>query len=141
EAAMKIIMGKEILVDRNGVQETIKLPVDFINSASKRKKTKLLMPRMPFVVGGFTDDSPNKDVLQPKDFVTAVNGQKISYFDQMDYVIKQFTNKEVTAKINRDNKEIDVILKINAERMIGVRPALIKHNNAETLGLYKFSTD
>src|SRR5690606_18328271 len=29
EAAMKIIMGKEILVDRNGVQETIKLPVDF----------------------------------------------------------------------------------------------------------------
>src|SRR5690606_15868617 len=141
EAAMKIIMGKEILVDRNGVQETIKLPVDFINSASKRKKTKLLMPRMPFVVGGFTDDSPNKDVLQPKDFVTAVNGQKISYFDQMDDVLKQLSNKEVPAKITRDNKEIDVVLKVNAEGMIGVSPALITHNDAEKLGLYKLSTD
>lgn len=138
---MKIIMGKEILVDRNGVQETIKLPVDFINSASKRKKTKLLMPRMPFVVGGFTDDSPNKDVLQPKDFVTAVNGQKISYFDQMDDVLKQLSNKEVPAKITRDNKEIDVVLKVNAEGMIGVSPALITHNDAEKLGLYKLSTD
>ncbi len=141
EAAMKIIMGKQIIVDRNGTEKTINLPVDFINSASKRKKTKLLMPRMPFVVAGFADDSPNKEILKPKDFITAVNGKQISYFDQMDDVLKPLANTEIPTKITRDGKEMEVILKVNTEGKIGVSPALIAHTDAEKLGLYKLSTD
>lgn len=141
EAALKIIMGREIKVDRNGEEKIIKLPVDFINSASNRKKTKLLMPRIPFVVGGFSDDSPNQEVLKPKDFVHSVNGVEVKYFDQMEDALKPFANKKVVAGVTRNDKQIEVTLQVNAEGKIGVAPALIRDIDAEKLGLFKLSTD
>ncbi|WKW46163.1 RIP metalloprotease RseP [Myroides sp. JBRI-B21084] len=141
QAAMKIVMGKEIVVDRNGAKQKIKLPVDFINSASKRKSEKLIMPRMPFLVGKVSDDSPNKNVLKTKDFITSLNNLPISYFDQVDDVLKPLANKKIPATIKRDDKEIQITLQINAEGKIGVAPALVAKNDAEKLGLYKLSTD
>ena len=141
QAAMKIVMGKEIVVDRNGTEQTIKLPIDFINSASKRKSEKLIMPRMPFLVGKVSDESPNKDILKTKDFITSLNNVPISYFDQVDDVLKPLANKKIPATIKRDDKEMQVTLQINAEGKIGVAPALVAKNDAEKLGLYKLSTD
>lgn len=141
QAAMKIVMGKEIVVDRNGTEKTIKLPVDFINSASKRKSEKLIMPRMPFLVGKVSDESPNKDILKTKDFITSLNNVPISYFDQVNDVLKPLANKKIPATIKRDDKEMHVTLQINAEGKIGVAPALVAKNDAEKLGLYKLSTD
>lgn len=141
QAAMKIVMGKEIVVDRNGTEQTIKLPVDFINSASKRKSEKLIMPRMPFLVGKVSDESPNKDILKTKDFITSLNNVSISYFDQVDDVLKPLANKKIPATIKRDDKEMQITLQINAEGKIGVAPALVAKNDAEKLGLYKLSTD
>jgi len=141
QAAMKIIMGKEIVVNRNGAEQIIKLPVDFINKASERRKEKLLLPRMPFVVGGFAEDSPNKNALKAKDFITSVNGTQVNYFDQMEDALKPFANQEIITGITRDGKEIEVTLKVNEEGKIGVVPALITHTDAEKLGLYTLSTD
>src|SRR5690606_11621130 len=141
EATMKIIMGKEILVNRNGEEKIVKLPVDFISSASKRKKERLLMPRIPFVVGGFAEDSPNKEVLKPKDFITSINGTPIQYSDEMEADLKPFANQNVIAGITRNHQNIEVTLNVNAEGKIGVSPAMISNNDAEQLGLYKLSTD
>jgi regulator of sigma E protease len=35
---MKVVLGKEILIERNGTQETIKMPIDFIDQLSKFEK-------------------------------------------------------------------------------------------------------
>jgi regulator of sigma E protease len=39
---MKVVLGKEILIERNGTQETIKMPIiDFIDQLSNLKGTLL----------------------------------------------------------------------------------------------------
>ena len=48
---MKVVMAKEVLIERNGTQLAIKMPIDFVDQLSKQEKSLLVGIRMPFVVG------------------------------------------------------------------------------------------
>lgn len=141
EAQIKMLTAKNITVERAGVQKDIQLPVDFVNGIIENKGEKLVLPRMPFIVGGLADDSANKDVLKEGDFITAINGQEVKYFDQFEEALKPFSGKEVTATIKREDVEQPIVLKVNAEGKIGVAPAGISPVDAEKLGLFALSTD
>lgn len=141
EAQAKIVTARNITVERDGVQKDIPLPVDFVNGIIENKREQLVLPRMPFVVGGFADDSPNKNVLEEGDFITAINGQPVNYFDQFEEVLKVHAGKEITASIKRKEQIQDIILKVTDEGKIGVAPAGISPEDAEKLGLFTLSTD
>lgn len=141
EAQIKMLTAKNITVERAGVQQDIQLPVDFVNGIIENKGEKLVLPRMPFVVGGLADDSANKDVLKEGDFITAINGQEVKYFDQFEEALKPYSGKEVTATIKREDVEQTIVLKVSTEGKIGVAPAGISPVDAEKLGLFTLSTD
>lgn len=141
EAQIKMLTAKNITVERAGVQQDIQLPVDFVNGIIENKGEKLVLPRMPFVVGGLADDSANKDVLKEGDFITAINGQEVKYFDQFEEALKPYSGKEVTATIKREDVEQPIVLKVSTEGKIGVAPAGISPVDAEKLGLFTLSTD
>lgn len=141
EAQIRMLTAKEITIERNGTQHQIQLPVDFVNGVIENKGEKLVMPRMPFIVAGFSDDSPNKDVLKEKDFLLSVNNTELKYFDQLEAIIKPLANQTVPATINRDGKYVQIALNVNAEGKIGIGPANVSLTDAEKLGLYKLSTD
>ena len=141
EAQIKMLTAKNITVERAGVQQDIQLPVDFVNGIIENKGEKLVLPRMPFVVGGLADDSANKDVLKEGDFITAINGQEVKYFDQFEEALKPYSGKEVSATIKRDEIVQPIVLKVNAEGKIGVAPAGVSQSDAEKLGLFTLSTD
>lgn len=140
DAQLKIITAKEIEVLRNGQTKTISLPVDFVNQFLDKKPRSLVAPRIPFIVQGFADDSANKSNLKPGDFITEINGQQIKYFDQVEEILKSLANKEVFAKVRRDNQLVDVQLKISNESKLGVLTASgISLKDAEKLGLFTLS--
>ena len=141
EAQIKMLTAKNITVERAGVRQDIQLPVDFVNGIIENKGEKLVLPRMPFVVGGLADDSANKDVLKEGDFITAINGQEVKYFDQFEQALKPYSGKEVSATIKRDEVAQTIVLKVNAEGKIGVAPAGVSQSDAEKLGLFTLSTD
>jgi regulator of sigma E protease len=141
EAQIKMLTAKNITVERAGVQQDIQLPVDFVNGIIENKGEKLVLPRMPFLVGGLADDSANKDVLKEGDFITAINGQEVKYFDQFEQALKPYSGKEVSATIKRDEVAQTIVLKVNAEGKIGVAPAGVSQSDAEKLGLFTLSTD
>lgn len=141
EAQIRMLTAKEITIERNGTQHQIQLPVDFVNGVIENKGEKLVMPRMPFIVAGFSDDSPNKDVLKEKDFLLSVNNTEVKYFDQLEAILKPLANQTVPATINRDGKYVQIALNVNAEGKIGIGPANVSLTDAEKLGLYKLSTD
>lgn len=141
EAQIKMLTAKNITVERAGVQQDIQLPVDFVNGIIENKGEKLVLPRMPFLVGGLADDSANKDVLKEGDFITAINGQEVKYFDQFEEALKPYSGKEVSATIKRDEVAQTIVLKVNAEGKIGVAPAGVSQSDAEKLGLFTLSTD
>ncbi|RKS01303.1 RIP metalloprotease RseP [Flavobacterium sp. 102] len=138
---LDVLMAKTVLVNRNGEEKTIAIPQNFIGKFIDKDKKELIALRMPFVVGGFADDSKNKEQLKVKDVFVSVNGQSLKYYDQAASVLSSYKGKEVTAIVLRDGKETPVKLIVNQEGKMGVGPAQVTESSLEKLGYYKFSTE
>lgn len=141
EAQAKMLTAETIIVDRNGEEKTIELPVDFVSGVIKSKGQSLIMPRFPFIVGGFTESSPNKEVLNEKDFIISVNQVPVKYFDEMENILLSLANQEVPAVIKRNDQEMEITLKVDKDGKIGVGPAMISNDDAEKLGLFALTTE
>jgi regulator of sigma E protease len=135
---MKVILGKEILIERNGTQQTIKMPVDFVDRLSKFEKGTLLDIRMPFVIGAVTDQSTNKEI-QPKDVVVTLNGQTAKYFDQAQTILENNKGKTIPATVLRDQKEKQIQVTVNNDGKLGVQLGGLSFDSLEKLGYYKVS--
>ena len=135
---MKIIMAKQVLIERNGVEQAVKMPVDFVDQLSKLEKGPLVSIRMPFVIGTIPDESLNK-ALQPKDIIVALNGQKTKYFDEAKTVLASNKNKTISATVLRDQKEIQVPVVVNNEGKLVVQQGGYSIESLEKLGYYKVS--
>ena len=135
---MKVVMAKEVLIERNGTQQAIKMPIDFVDQLSKQEKEPLVSIRMPFVVGAVSDGSKNT-ALQPKDVVLALNGQPAKYFDQAKEILEKNKNKTIPATILRDQKEIQVPVIVSNDGKLGIGVGGLSMSNLEKLGYYKIS--
>ncbi|HEX8576999.1 MAG TPA: RIP metalloprotease RseP [Flavobacterium sp.] len=138
----KIFLGKEIDIERNGVQQKIKLPVNFIDQLMQGKKGLAVELRVPFVITGTEDNSPNKNAVRPNDIIVSFNGQPVQYADQVLTEIKNLKGKTIPAIVKRDNKEVPVTLKVSDSARMGIGYAQrLPANNLEKLGLYKVSKE
>ena len=135
---MKIIMAKEVLIERNGTQQTIKMPIDFVDQLSKFEKGTLLDIRMPFAITGVPEDSLNK-TLQPKDIVLSLNGQPAKYYDQVIPILESNKGKTITATVLRDQKEEQTQVKVNSDGKLGSEIGRLSFASMEKLGYYKVS--
>ena len=136
---INIIMAKEVLVERNGQQQTLKMPTDFIDQLSKTEKGLLVDIRRPFAISQIAEDSPNQN-LKPKDLILSLNGQKIKYFDEAKAVLEVNKGKTIPAVVLRDLKETPLTLKVNNEGKLGVVSGGLDMKSLEKLGYYKIST-
>ena len=136
---MKVIMAKEILIERNGQQQTIKIPTDFVDKLSKHEKSLLISPRMPFVIGSLQDGSQNSS-LKPKDLLITLNGKEAKYFDQVKGILEANKGKTIPAVVLRDLKETPITVKVSAKGTLGVVAGGLDIKSLEKLGYYKIST-
>jgi regulator of sigma E protease len=133
------IFSRTVTVERNGQVQDIQLPVDVINKMLDGKKIPLFMYRIPFVVGGFGDDSLNKDVLKKGDRIVSINGQPVKYYDEAAPIGLTLKGQKVPATIIRDEKEQTVTLTYNKEGKIGVGPAVPTEKTLAALGYYNIT--
>ncbi len=145
EVNEKLTTAKKLVVERNGQNQEINLPVDFIKQMLKNKSEQekgFVLPRVPFIVSKVEDASLNADVLKPKDFITSINGEEIKFADQVKAVLSNYKNQTIPAVIVRNEKPETVQLKVNANSELDIAFApIISLENAEKLGLYKLNTD
>ncbi|MFH6992697.1 RIP metalloprotease RseP [Flavobacterium sp. FlaQc-48] len=136
---MKIIMAKEVLIERNGQQQTIKMPTDFVDQLSKQKKAPLVDMRIPFAVASITPESGNT-ALKPKDVVVSLNGQDARYFDQVKVILENNKGKTIPAVVLRDLKKTPITVKVSNAGKLGVSVGGLNIESLEKLGYYKVST-
>jgi len=143
EASAKIITAKEIVVDRNGEVKTIALPVNFVDQLmSNKSQGPLVSPRIPVVVSGVEEASPNFETLKKRDFIKQINGQEVKYADEFKSLLENYKGQTVDAVLIRDNKEQHVQLKVDKEGKLNMAFAMgIELDDAERLGLFKLSND
>ncbi|MFV5700253.1 RIP metalloprotease RseP [Flavobacterium sp. XS2P12] len=134
----KVVMGKQVLIERNGTEQSITIPNDFVDQLSKQEKAPLVSIRMPFVIGAVAADSKNT-ALQPKDIVIALNGQTTKYFDQAKTVLENNKNKTINATVLRNQKEVQVPVTVSKDGKLGVQIGGLGMASLEKLGYYKVS--
>ncbi|MNF35142.1 putative zinc metalloprotease [compost metagenome] len=136
----KIVMAKHILIERNGAQQQINMPNDFVDQLSKVEKMPLASIRMPFVIGAVAAESVNTG-LEKKDIVIALNGQKTKYFDEAKSILDSNKNKTITATVLRNEKEVQVPVVVSKDGKLGVQIGGLGMQSLEKLGYYKISKE
>ena len=138
EIQNKILFAKTVLVERNGVNQTISLPIDMIDKVLKGEKRPFIDWREPFMVGKVADSSKNKS-LKPKDVIKSINGTETKYADQVIAFAKGNKGQTFNGIVLRDQKETPVKIHVNEEGKLGIYAASFGVSSLEKLGIYKFS--
>ncbi len=138
----KILLGKSIEVEREGQRKTIQLPVNFIDQLLSGEKMAMVQLRIPFVVSGTLDDSPNAGKVQPKDIITHFNGKQIQYADQVLAEVENVKGETIPVTVKRGDQELQLSLVVNDSAKMGIGYAgALPYDNLERLGLYKVNRE
>ena len=136
---INIIMSKEVLIERNGQQQTIQMPKDFVDQLSKHEKSSLVEMRIPFAIKDVSAESGNTS-LKAKDVVVSLNGQQAKYYDQVKAILDNNKGKTIPAIVLRDLKETPITVKVSKAGKLGVVAGGLDIKSLEKLGYYKIST-
>jgi regulator of sigma E protease len=134
----RIMMSKSVTIDRNGIQQDITIPKNFIDQLLSAEKIPLAQLRMPFTIAKVPSESKNQN-LKKKDLLVSLNGQKTKYADEVKLIMENNKGKTLPAVVLRDQKEVSLTLKINEEGKLGVIAGGIDFESLEKLGYYKVS--
>lgn len=116
-----LITAEQITIERDGQEQTLTLPEDFLGQLSTGEDISLFELRLPFIVHSVPDSSQNAGAgLKKGDWVRRVGGQQVVYFDQMAEVLKQYRGQSVPVQVERDGAPVDLELQVNSEGKIGV---------------------
>jgi regulator of sigma E protease len=135
----ELFLAKEVVLNREGKDIKIKLPINFIDQLMKSERSSLINLRVPFVIGAVPNESPNKSVLKAKDLIVSFNGQEVKYADELIEIAKNFKGKTVPSIIKREGKDVAINLKVNDSAKFVVQQAMLPYDNLEKLGLYKIN--
>jgi regulator of sigma E protease len=139
----KILLGKQIVVDRNGKQEILNVPVNMIEQLveQKGKRTTLVMPRTPLISGTYDakDTTPAKTAgLKGFDKIVKVDSTPITFFDQLATYLLNKKGDTVTLSVLRNEQPVELKVKVDNDGKIGVNG--LTGAEYDSLGIFKLET-
>jgi len=137
EIGQYIIGAEQMTVDRNGQEQVINLPENFLGQLSDEGSKNLFRYRYPFIVESVPDSSANASVdLKQNDIILGINGTKLEYFDLYEDALQKYKGQTVSAEVLRDDKTITRELKVTDEGKLGIF-RLIDAKRFTDLGYYE----
>jgi regulator of sigma E protease len=136
----QVILGNKLVIERDGKEQEISLPVNLIEKLieSKRKKTLLLSLRIPPYVGkyGKKDTSFGKRAgLQEMDRIVAVDSIPVQFYDELSPLLAKYKNGQATLTVERNGQLVRINSKVSEDGRIGI-PYLEDEQYAK-LGVYE----
>lgn len=140
EVNESILLGKQVVVERDGNQIAIDLPVDLIDQIMQNKSNGLVGLRLPFVITDVVKESANFEVFMPRDIVRNIGGEPIQFVDQLEGILNAYKGQDVTFVVERDGQSKTVTATIDEEGKMGIAfAAMMPYDNLQKLGLYQIS--
>ncbi len=138
----KVLFGKEITIERNGVESVVTLPEDFLSQLIDSKEKRFINLREPFIIVQVPDTSFNKNSgLLKGDIIVALNDIKTKYTDEVKKGLETFKGQNVTATVLREKKEVTLPLSISDDaRLSLVYASGSTSKTLEALGYYTYET-
>lgn len=118
----KVILGENVTftVDRSGELVFITLPNDFAEKITDGEGINFIDKRHTFFVQELVPNSnAEKAGLRPNDKILSVNGQEAIFSDQFTNLLQQNKNNDIDLTVKRNNEELHVTAKVDAEGKLG----------------------
>lgn len=123
ELRRSLITADQIVISRNGEEQIIDLPEDFLGKLSTGEDLSLFELRFPFMVGVVSDSSLNKNLdLKPGDLLKSINNTPVRFYDEAGGILEPYKNQEVTAVFERDGEARTQTLRVDENGKIGIFP-------------------
>jgi len=137
-----MLLGEKMTIDRDGEVKDLVIPVNFIEKiVEKGKRSVLLMPRVPCIVGEVGAGTPAaKNGLLAKDKIIGIDSMKIDFFDQVKPAILNRAGDSIALRVMRNDNEMVVHTVVSADTSIGFFPAVPSMDEMQQQGLYQFET-
>jgi len=140
---MEIVNGNSITIERDGRTIEKEIPVDFIATLLEDEdKIRFLSFRQPFVVSSVPEESPNINAgFLERDEVIAVNGNQVSYRDEIIPWLDKYKGGVLTLTVKRDDGSTkDLQVQVNDEGLLGVQIGGLTMEDYADRGLFKIET-
>ena len=141
EILENIITSRTILVERNGVETELTMPIDLIDQFLNNPTKLILYPRIPTIVSRVEGGSnAEKSGLKKKDIIKAINGIRYTYFDEFKHNLSGYTGEEIVVTVERNGGEMDLNILVSEEGTLGFSPANLSIMQLEKLGTYQLAS-
>ena len=136
-----VITSKTILVERDGVEKTLEMPIDLIDQFINNPNKLILYPRVPVIVNTVTAASnAEKAGLQKNDIIISVNGARCDYFDQFKVFLLENTGKDIILEIVREGENKILYAEVSEDGMLGFLPTTPNLKQLEKLNTYSLAS-
>ena len=137
-----MLLGETMTIERDGQQQELEIPVNFIEKiVEKGKRSVLLMPRVPCIVGEVPAGTPaEKNGLKAKDKIVGIDSTAITFFDQVKPTILNKAGDTIALHVMRDGSPVVINTVVGADTSIGFFPAVPSMDEMQEEGLYQFET-
>ncbi len=119
----KVLLGSVLTVVRNNQDLSIPVPGTLLNDLSDYGIGEFVKPRVKFAIDSVTPNSgAQKASLVKGDSITAVNGQTVAFFDEMQSLLQDNKSKQVQLTVNHKNVIRQQPAQITKEGTLGFFP-------------------
>jgi regulator of sigma E protease len=136
----ELLLGEKIKLEREGQVREIDIPVNFIEKiVESGKRTPLLMPRIPALVGEVSDSGNAKLAgLKVNDRIVGIDDRKVTYFDEIKPIINGRAGDTTALKIVRDGKDMVLTTVLGNNGAIGFFPMMPGMEDLKQMKIYQF---
>jgi regulator of sigma E protease len=137
-----MLLGENMTIERDGQTKELLIPVNFIEKiVEKGKRSILLMPRVPAVVGEVnSESSAAKNGLMAKDQIIGIDSTDIRFFDEVKPLIKNKAGQPIVIKVKRAESIVSINAVVGADTSIGYINAIPSMDEMKHSNLYEFET-
>ena len=137
-----MLLGENMTIERDGQTKELLIPVNFIEKiVEKGKRSILLMPRVPAVVGEVNpESSAAKNGLMAKDQIIGIDSTDIRFFDEVKPLIKNKAGQPIVIKVKRAESIVSINAVVGADTSIGYINAIPSMDEMKHSNLYEFET-
>ncbi|MEX0288069.1 MAG: RIP metalloprotease RseP [Flavobacteriaceae bacterium] len=140
---MEIINGEKISIKRDGNIIEKEIPEDFIATLLEDEdRIQFLSYRQPFIIKEVSKGSINTGVdFRDKDQVRSINGQQVTYVDEVVPLLEKNKGGEINITVERENGSRETLTaKVGDDAMLGIGLRGMTFQEYEEKGFLKIKT-
>lgn len=135
----KLLLGEKVEIERDGVKQTINLPVNLIGKLVEKKRTGLpfFLPRVPVIADVIPDTSnAYKAGLKRLDQITAVDGIATPFYEEYKKAVDAHKGEMVTLTVDRNGATDTLHANVTKDGALGFY-RIFDPETMDSLGLIK----